>query len=146
MKKTNKKGFTLIELLAVIAIIAIIGAIATPNVIKLITSSNQEQIISDAKLAISKAKYEFRKDMNDSNNTNEVTYNISELIESDNSYDGQSKVYVVNEGGKYIYKISISNGKYCIGWDAEGNPPADEQNAIDEENIDKSAIKDNCSN
>ena len=63
MKKTNKKGFTLIELLAVIAIIAIIGAIATPNVIKLINSSNQDQIISDAKLAISKAKYQFRKDM-----------------------------------------------------------------------------------
>ena len=62
MKKTNKKGFTLIELLAVIAIIAIIGAIATPNVIKLINSSNQDQIISDAKLAISKAKYQFRKD------------------------------------------------------------------------------------
>lgn len=117
MKKTNKKGFTLIELLAVIAIIAIIGAIATPNVIKLITSSNQDQILSDAKLAISKAKYQFRKDMNDPEKTNRVEYKISELIESDNSYDGQSKVQVLKDdsSNKYTYSIYISNGKYCIG-------------------------------
>lgn len=116
MKKTNKKGFTLIELLAVIAIIAIIGAIATPNVIKLITSSNQDQILSDAKLAISKAKYQFRKDMNDPEKTNGVTYELSNLIESDNSYDKQSKVQVsLVDNNKYTYSIYISNGKYCIG-------------------------------
>lgn len=114
MKKTNKKGFTLIELLAVIAIIAIIGAIATPNVIKLITSSNQDQILSDAKLAISKAKYQFRKDMDA--NPGGVTYELSNLIESDNSYDGQSKVQVsLVDNNKYTYSIYISNGKYCIG-------------------------------
>ena len=116
MKKTNKTGFTLIELLAVIAIIAIIGAIATPNVIKLITSSNQDQILSDAKLAISKAKYQFRKDMNDPEKTNGVTYELSNLIESDNSYDKQSKVQVsLVDNNKYTYSIYISNGKYCIG-------------------------------
>lgn len=114
MKKTNKKGFTLIELLAVIAIIAIIGAIATPNVIKLITSSNQDQILSDAKLAISKAKYQFRKDMDA--NPGGVTYELSNLIESDNSYDKQSKVQVsLVDNNKYTYSIYISNGKYCIG-------------------------------
>ena len=114
MKKTNKKGFTLIELLAVIAIIAIIGAIATPNVIKLITSSNQDQILSDAKLAISKAKYQFRKDMDA--NPGGVTYDLSNLIESDNSYDGQSRVQVsLVDNNKYTYSIYISNGKYCIG-------------------------------
>ena len=114
MKKTNKKGFTLIELLAVIAIIAIIGAIATPNVIKLITSSNQDQILSDAKLAISKAKYQFRKDMDA--NPGGVTYELSNLIESDNSYDKQSKVQVsLVDNNKYTYSIYILNGKYCIG-------------------------------
>lgn len=114
MKKTNKKGFTLIELLAVIAIIAIIGAIATPNVIKLITSSNQDQILSDAKLAISKAKYQFRKDMDA--NPGGVTYKLSNLIESDNSYDEQSQVQVsLVDNNKYTYSIYISNGKYCIG-------------------------------
>ena len=108
----NKKGFTLIELLAVIAIIAIIGAIATPNVIKLITSSNQEDILSDAKLAISKAKYKFRVDMDES--PNGASYNVADLIESDNDY-GNSYVQVELVDGQYIYKIYISNGKYCIG-------------------------------
>lgn len=136
MKKTNKKGFTLIELLAVIAIIAIIGAIATPNVIKLITSSNQEQIISDAKLAISKAKYKFRKDMDA--NPNGKSYLVEYLIESDNSYVDKSTVQVsLNTDNKYTYSIYISNGKYCIGTPDEFES---------EENIDKSAISDNCSN
>lgn len=138
MKKTNKKGFTLIELLAVIAIIAIIGAIATPNVIKLINSSNQDQIISDAKLAISKAKYQFRKDMD--TNPNGKSYNVTDLIESDNSYNAQSIVQVEFDGEKYIYKISISNGKYCIGGSG---------NYIPEENLlssGKGVISDNCSN
>lgn len=131
MKKTNKKGFTLIELLAVIAIIAIIGAIATPNVIKLITSSNQDQILSDAKLAISKAKYKFRKDINDPNKTNGVVYEISELIESDNSYDEQSKVQVsqADNSNKYTYSIYISNNKYCIG---KPNEFESEENILDQ--------------
>lgn len=138
MKKTNKKGFTLIELLAVIAIIAIIGAIATPNVIKLITSSNQDQILSDAKLAISKAKYQFRKDMDTSSSVK--AYKVNELIESDNSYNNDSTVQVEPNGGKYIYKISISNGKYCIGWP---------NNYVTEETLlssGKGVISDNCQN
>ncbi len=138
MKKTNKKGFTLIELLAVIAIIAIIGAIATPNVIKLITSSNQDQILSDAKLAISKAKYQFRKDMDTSSSGK--AYKVNELIESDNSYNGNSTVQVEPNGGKYIYKISISNGKYCIGWPSS---------YVTEETLlssGKGVISDNCPN
>ena len=108
----NKKGFTLIELLAVIAIIAIIGAIATPNVIKLINSSNQEDILSDAKLAISKAKYKFRVDMD--SKPGGASYNVVDLIESDNDY-GNSYVQVEPVDGQYIYKIYIYNGKYCIG-------------------------------
>lgn len=138
MKKTNKKGFTLIELLAVIAIIAIIGAIATPNVIKLITSSNQDQILSDAKLAISKAKYQFRKDMDA--NPNGKSYYVKDLIESDNSYNDNSTVQVEPNGGKYIYKISISNGKYCIGWPSS---------YVTEETLlssGKGVISDNCPN
>ncbi len=45
-----------------------------------------------------------------------VTYELSNLIESDNSYDKQSKVQVsLVDNNKYTYSIYISNGKYCIG-------------------------------
>lgn len=133
----NKKGFTLIELLAVIAIIAIIGAIATPNVIKLINSSNQEEILSDAKLAISKAKYKFRVDMD--NNPGGAIYSVNDLIESDNSYDDSSFVQTEIVDGQYIYKIYIYNGKYCIG-----SP----NNLITEKEImdnGKASVSDQCS-
>lgn len=138
MKKINKKGFTLIELLAVIAIIAIIGAIATPNVIKLINSSNQDQIMSDAKLAISKAKYQFRVDMDE--NSGGMTYDIKDLIESETEYSTDSKVQVSLSNNKYIYSIYISNGKYCIGTSSSFE--------LEEEilNKGKGVISDSCTN
>ena len=79
--KKNNRAFTLIELLAVIAIISIIAAIATPNVIKLINKSNEDQIYSDAKLAISKAKYKYRKDSATSPDSKD--YLIEELIDTE---------------------------------------------------------------
>ena len=106
--KRNNRAFTLIELLAVIAIISIIAAIATPNVINLINNSNKDQIYSDAKLAISKAKYKYRKDS--ANGTTQQTYIIEELIDTEGKdYDG---CVIANTDG---YSIFIKNKKYRIG-------------------------------
>lgn len=113
--KKNNRAFTLIELLAVIAIISIIAAIATPNVIKLINKSNEDQIYSDAKLAISKAKYKYRKDS--ATNNEDKDYPIGELIDTEGKgYLEYSCVSVRKDGtGNVVYSIYIDNGKYSIG-------------------------------
>lgn len=106
--KKNNRAFTLIELLAVIAIISIIAAIATPNVIKLINKSNEDQIYSDAKLAISKAKYKYRKDSATSPDFKD--YLIEELIDTEGkNYKGCVKASTTG------YSIYIDNTKYHIG-------------------------------
>lgn len=114
--KKNNRAFTLIELLAVIAIISIIAAIATPNVIKLINKSNEDQIYSDAKLAISKAKYKYRKDS--ATNNDEKDYPIDELIDTEGKdYGNYNSCVSVRKDGteNVVYSIYIDNGKYSIG-------------------------------
>lgn len=48
MSKLNKKGFTLIELLAVVVIIGILMVVAIPNVIRYITNSRKDTMVSIA--------------------------------------------------------------------------------------------------
>ena len=135
--KKNNRAFTLIELLAVIAIISIIAAIATPNVIKLINKSNEDQIYSDAKLAISKAKYKYRKDS--ATNTDDKDYPdylIDELIDTEGKgYDITSCVSVRKDGtGNVVYSIYIATDKYRIG-DSCGNGSTEAQINTDGKNL-----------
>lgn len=121
--KRNNKAFTLIELLAVIAIISIIAAIATPNVITLINNSNKDQIYSDAKLAISKAKYKYRKDS--TTEVQEHTYTIEELIDTEGkNYEGCVKASTTG------YSIYIKNTKYHIGNACEEGQTAQETEVL----------------
>lgn len=132
--KKNNRAFTLIELLAVIAIISIIAAIATPNVIKLINKSNEDQIYSDAKLAISKAKYKYRKDS--ATNNDDKDYTIDELIDTEGKgYDITSCVSVRKDGtGNVVYSIYIATDKYSIG-NSCGNGPTETQINTDGKNV-----------
>ena len=107
----NKKGFTLVELLAVIAIIGIIGLIAVPNMLGISDNVKKDQILDDAKKAISLAKmkvntdYEIRTFKNDSICTsNTCTLYLKDIDE---------KKEIVNDPDGGLYNRDTSYVRYA---------------------------------
>ena len=56
----NKKGFTLVEVIAVVVIMGILALIVIPNTTRLLNEGKKEQMITEAGILISKAKYEYK--------------------------------------------------------------------------------------
>lgn len=57
-KRTNKKGFTLVELIVVLVILAILAAILVPALLGYIDRAKKQQIVLNAKSALTAAQAE----------------------------------------------------------------------------------------
>ena len=105
----NKKGFTLIELIAVVVIMSIIAVIATPNVINMMDTGNNNKYISDASNFISKAKYMYKqekyKDKFNTQNSGEATITLGKIagITADEEKDPHGYSYDLENSTVTIY-------------------------------------------
>ncbi len=117
-----KKGFTLIELLAVIVVLAIILVIAIPNVMKIITQSKLDVYARNEELLIEATRSYLTQNGISLNSGESLTVNYTTLktnnfiepikdLDSDNECT-QSKVYITNTSGTYIYKAGLICDNY----------------------------------
>lgn len=113
----NKKGFTLVELLAVVVIMGILALIAIPNVTRLLNNSKNKQMISDAEILISKAKYEYK--MSDDM---ENIFNFNDYLED--KKDGYNDLYtdgnVIYDEIVNAYKVSLMTSRHCLSNSVDG--------------------------
>lgn len=109
----NKKGFTLVELLAVIAIIGILSLIAVPNVIGIVDDNKKNQMLDDAKKAISLAKYKVNIDSIIRDSDNHI-FKLKDIDEKgDIKVDPDGGTYDINNS---IIEYSHNNNvvTYCV--------------------------------
>ena len=105
-----KKGFTLIELLAVILILGIIALIAVPQVTNTIEKSKKGAAETSAKHyidAVTNAIGLNQLDEDDSNDINDGTHSVSDLIVDISGEPPQSGTVVIEEG-------SVKNANFVI--------------------------------
>lgn len=126
--KMNKKGFTLIELILVIGIIGVILAFAIPNVTTTLEKNKKDQMISDAKDMVEKAKNYcltkqcFTKDQNketlelsDIDPKSEIKTSPFGKAYNRNSYISISSSTDDNGIKTYTYSVYLTDEAMCIG-------------------------------
>lgn len=114
----NKKGFTLVELLAVVAIMAVLSLIAVPNVVNMLDRGKKEQFIEDAKEIISKAEYQLTLDQIKVGKEYSIsTFGYSNKTDGyGDYYDAtNSKVTIIKQYNKYVFKIKLITPNHCLG-------------------------------
>ena len=136
----NKKAFTLVELIVVVSLIAIVALIATPNIVNLVNSGKNEQVLADAKSFLTDVKYkskliDYENFYPTEGNCKEICLNetaFGDTIEADpdgNVYDkNKSCINVCKNGEINTYSITIVsiNGanKYVRGVSSSKTGPA----------------------
>ncbi len=115
MKKLNKKGFTLVELLAVIVVLALIMVLILPNVMDSMNSAKQQTFLLYANRMLDAAMSRRASDEL-AGGTVPTCYEISYLNNGNtNKYKGFVQ-YVKDSSEKYVYKISMYNDNFQIGF------------------------------
>lgn len=111
----NKKGFTLIEVIAVVVIMGILALIAIPNTTRLLNGGKKEQMITEAGILISKAKYEYKM----SNGTKEE-FTFEDYLKD--KTDGYGNLYtegkVKYENDKY--QVDLRTNNHCLSSTKDG--------------------------
>jgi type IV pilus assembly protein PilA len=100
----NQRGLTLVELLAVIVILGIISAIAVPSIGKIISNTEKDAKVAEAKQIISAARlYVASEDPGDTTLTN-----LAALTDYLDNVKDDTFVVTIDESdsGKYIYTLS----------------------------------------
>ena len=143
----DKKGFTLVELLAVIAIIAIISVLAVPNIVGIADNSKKEQIVSDAKAMVSKARYMYKFKDSKYSSKFEVEDNCDVVslknleLDFNNPYEASSKVKICDGN----YSVKLISQSFNLGTCNDSKEEIFLEEYLNEEdNITKENIKD-CS-
>mgnify|MGYP004457779377 CR=1 FL=1 len=148
MKKLNKKGFTLVELLAVIVVLALIMVLILPNVMDSMNSAKQQTFLLYANRMLDAAMNKRASDELAGGNV-PTCYEISYLNNGNtNKYKGFVQ-YVKDSSGKYVYKISMYNDNFQIGFtnttkNSDTNTIYDKAGGVTSADIE--TIKDNLKN
>ena len=118
----NKKAFTMVELIAIITIIGVILLFALPNITATLERNKKDAMINDAKDFVEKAKNYIN--MNKTKRENPTgTYKLSDVDPRQEIktspfgnayYRSTSKVDVYLDGNTYVYKVTLTDGKYKI--------------------------------
>lgn len=114
MKWNNRKGFTLVELLSVIVILSVVVLIATNAVVPMGGEARKQVLAMEANKFISAAQTLYVREGESATKcySYEQIMNSGLITKNDEFYTGS--FLIENNGGKYSYKIWLSNGTNMV--------------------------------